>query len=77
MSMNWKYISDISNSDENIIDTIYCSHVEMSIPIVYYWTVLLKDGTEYDLLDPVLNDLLKGEIDIDYYNEAKDNYYNC
>ncbi len=74
MSMNWKYISDISNSDENIIDTIYCSHVEMSIPIVYYWTVLLKDGTEYDLLDPILNDLLKSEIDIDSYNAARDNY---
>ncbi len=74
MSMNWKYISDISNSDENIIDTIYCSHVEMSIPIIYYWTVLLKDGTEYDLLDPILNDLLKSEIDIDSYNAARDNY---
>ncbi len=76
MSMNWKYISDISNSDENIIDTIYCSHVEMSIPIVYYWTVLLKDGTEYDLLDPVLKDLVKSEIDIDSYNAARDNYDN-
>ncbi len=76
MSMNWKYISDISNSEEDIIDTIYCSHVEMSIPIVYYWTVLLKDGTEYDLLDPVLNDLLKSEIDIDSYNAARDNYDN-
>lgn len=71
--MNWKYIS---NSDENIIDTIYCSHVEMKIPIFYYWTVLLKDGSEYDLLDPILNDILVSDSDIDAYNKAKDNYNN-
>ena len=79
MSMNWKYIANISNSDENnsyIIDTIYCSQVELSIPIVYYWTVLLKDGTEYDLLDPILNDILVNDIDIDAYNKARDNYIN-
>ncbi len=74
--MNWKYITNISNSDETIIDTIYCSHVEMSIPIIYYWTVLLKDGTEYDLLDPILNKLLVSDIDIDNYNAARDNYDN-
>jgi hypothetical protein len=76
MSMNWKYSSDIANSEENIIDTIYCSHVEMSIPIVYYWIVLFKDGTEYDLLDPILNKLLSSDIDIDNYNAAIDNYDN-
>jgi hypothetical protein len=76
MSMHWKYITKISNSDETIIDKIYCSHVEMSIPIIYYWTVLLKDGSEYDLLDPILNKLLINEIDIDYYNAARDNYDN-
>jgi hypothetical protein len=77
MSMNWKYITNISNSEENnIIDTIYCSHIEMTIPIVYFWTVLLKDGTEYDLMDPKLNELLTNDIDIDAYNKAKDNYIN-
>ena len=75
MSMNWKYIGNISNSDE-IIDTIYCSHVEMTIPIIYYWTVLLKDGTEYDLLDTKLNEILINDVDIDAYNQAKDNYNN-
>jgi len=75
MSMNWKYTADIANTDENIIDTIYCSHVEMSIPIIYYWTVLLKDGREYDLLEPILNEILVSNEDIDYYNAARDNYF--
>ena len=71
MSMNWKYIS---NKLEGNIDTIYCSHVEMSIPIIYYWTVLMKDGSEYDLLDSSLGEILVSDVDIDAYNEAKDNY---
>jgi len=69
--MNWKYIS---SSLEGNIDTIYCSQVEMSIPISYYWTVLMKDGTEYDLLDTILNDILVSDVDINAYNQAKDNY---
>ncbi len=75
MSMNWKYTADIANTDENLIDTIYCSHVEMSIPIIYYWTVLLKDGREYDVLEPILNELLVSNEDINYYNAARDNYF--
>ncbi len=71
MSMNWKYIS---NSLEGDIDTIYCSHVDIKIPIIYYWNVLMKDGTEYNLLDPELNNKLNNDIDIDAYNKAKDNY---
>jgi hypothetical protein len=73
MSMNWKYIS---NSLEGEIDTIYCSYVDMKIPIVYYWTVLMKDGTEYDLNEPILNNILNNDIDIDAFNKAKDNYMN-
>ena len=72
MSMNWKYISN--NLLEGNIDTIYCSQVEMSIPIIYYWIVLMKDGIEYDLLDPILNEILVSDIDINAYNDAIDNY---
>ncbi len=72
MSINWKYISNLE--EDNIIDVIYCSHVEMSIPIRYYWTVLMKDGTEYDLTESKINDLLEHDIDIDAYNQAMDNY---
>ncbi len=75
MSIDWKYIS---NSDDNInkIDVIYCSHIDMTIPIVYYWSVLMKDGTEYDLVDPILNSLLKSDIDIEAYSNAYSNYMN-
>lgn len=74
--MNWKYISNSDDNIDNIIDTIYCSHVDMKIPIVYYWTVLMKDGSEYDLLDPILNDILSSDNDINAYNKAIDNYNN-
>ena len=73
MSMNWKYID---NSLEGEIDTIYCSYVDMKIPIVYYWTVLMKNGTEYDLNDSILNNILNTDIDIDAFNKAKENYMN-
>jgi hypothetical protein len=73
MSMNWKYIA---NSLEGEIDTIYCSYVDMKIPIVYYWTVLMKNGTEYDLNDSILNNILNTDIDIDAFNKAKENYMN-
>ncbi len=72
MSMTWKYIN--SNNDNSIIDTIYCSHVKMSIPLEYYWTVLLKDGSEYDLTNPILRTILKEQADLDAFNEAKQNY---
>ena len=72
--MNWKYICNLEDVSSSLIDVIYCSHIEMSIPIIYYWTVLLKDGSEYDLLDPKLNNILVSDIDIDNYNKAKNNY---
>ena len=77
MSMTWRYNFEEnknSNQDYAIIDTIYCSQIKMTIPIDYYWTVLLKDGSEYDLMDPILNNILISDIDIDTYNKAKDNY---
>ncbi len=72
MSMTWKYIN--SNNDNSIIDTIYCSQVKMTIPLEYYWTVLLKDGSEYDLTNPTLRTILKEQADLDAFNEAKQNY---
>ena len=73
MSMNWKYVNDNIDGE---IDTIYCSHIEMTIPIIYYWTVLMKDNTEYDLNDPILNNILNNDIDIEAFNNARDNYMN-
>jgi hypothetical protein len=72
MSMMWKYIN--SNNDSSIIDTIYCSQIKMTIPIEYYWTVLLKDGSEYDLTNPILRTILKELIDLDAFAKAKENY---
>jgi hypothetical protein len=48
----------------------------MSIPITYYFTVLLKDGTEYDLTDTKLKKLLKNPIDEIAIIDARNNYYN-
>ena len=48
--MMWKYNN--INNDNSIIDTIYCSQIKMTIPIEYFWVVLLKDGSEYDLTNP-------------------------
>ncbi len=73
MSMNWKYVA---NSLEGEIDTIYCSHVEMTIPIIYFWTVLMKNGNEYDLNDPILNTILNNDIDMEALFKAKDNFIN-
>ncbi len=70
--MMWKYIN--SNNDSSIIDTIYCSQIKMTIPIEYYWTVLLKDGSEYDLTNPILRTILKELIDLDAFAKAKENY---
>ena len=72
MSISWKYVCD--NLKDNLIDTIYCSSVQMSIPINYFFTVLFKDGTEYDLTDPKLKKILKHPLDIKAFEEAKENY---
>jgi hypothetical protein len=74
MSYEWKYIANLESKSKKIIDTIYCSHIELTIPIVYYWTVLLKNGNEYDLTDPKLKTLLKHPDDIYAFNKAKENY---
>ena len=76
MSIIWKYNNDNCNENYNkgIIDTIYCSHIEMSIPIQYYYTVLLKDGSEYDLTSPILKNILKTSFDLDIFAQARENY---
>ena len=77
MSMTWRYNFEEnknSNQDYAIIDTIYCSQIKMTIPIEYYWTVLLKDGTEYDLTNPILRKILKDPVDLDVFKQAKENY---
>jgi hypothetical protein len=72
MSMMWKYNN--INNDSSIIDTIYCSQIKMTIPIEYFWIVLLKDGSEYDLTNPILRTLLKNQVDLDAFALAKNNY---
>jgi hypothetical protein len=71
--MTWKYIS---NNEDGLIDVIYCSSVQMSIPINYFFTVLLKDGSEYDLMDSELINILEHPIDFNAILDAKNNYYN-
>jgi hypothetical protein len=71
MSITWKYTN---NNMNGIIDIIYCSHVQMSIPLQYFWTVLLKDKTEYDLTNPVLKKILTHHEDLDAFKKAKENY---
>ena len=73
MSMTWKYTNN-SDQDYAIIDTIYCSQIKMTIPIDYYWTVLLKDGTEYDLTNPILRTILNDPVDLEAFKQAKENY---
>jgi hypothetical protein len=46
----------------------------MTIPLEYYWIVLLKDGSEYDLTNPILRTILKDPIDLDAFAKAKENY---
>ena len=77
MSMTWRYNFEEnknSNQDYAIIDTIYCSQIKMTIPIEYFWIVLLKDGSEYDLTNPILRTILKDPIDLNAFNMAKINY---
>ncbi len=71
--MTWKYIS---NNEDGLIDTIYCSSIEMSIPINYFFTVLLKDGSEYDLMDANLINILEHPIDFNAILDAKNNFIN-
>ncbi len=73
MSISYKYEGELNNKD-TLIDVIYCSSVQMSIPINYFFTVLLKDGTEYDLTDPKLKKILKNPIDLNAVIDARDNY---
>jgi hypothetical protein len=73
MSITWKYIFDKKNK-KCLIDTIYCSNIQLSIPINYFFTVLFKDGREYDLTDIKLVNMLKSQIDLDAILDARDNY---
>ena len=73
MSMTWKYICEKKNN-KCLIDTIYCSSVQMSIPINYFFTVLFKDGIEYDLTDIKLVNILKNPIDFNAILDARNNY---
>ncbi len=73
MSISWRYECELKDTD-CLIDVIYCSSVQMSIPINYFFTVLLKDGTEYDLTDPKLKKILKNPIDLNAVIDARDNY---
>lgn len=70
MSMDWKYIS---SHDEGIIDIIYCSNVDLTIPIKYSWTILFKNGKEIDLFEKELLIFLKDSIDKSAYKQALEN----
>ena len=48
MSYQWSFTS---NNNEGLIEKIYCSHISMSIPLEYDWTILLKDGSEINFAD--------------------------
>jgi hypothetical protein len=73
MSISWRYECDINNNT-SLIDVIYCSSVQMSIPVAYFFTVLLKDGREYDLTDSNLIDILENAIDFNAILDAKHNW---
>jgi len=73
MSISYRYEGNHTDKD-TLIDIIYCSSIQMSIPINYFFTVLLKDGTEYDLTDPKLKKYLKHPNDLIAVIDARDNY---
>ncbi len=73
MSISYRYECELNNKD-CLIDIIYCSNIEMTIPINYFFTILLKDGTEYDLTDNKLRKIIKHPIDLKALKEARDNY---
>ncbi len=72
MSMDWKYIS---SHDEGIIDIIYCSNVDLRIPIKYSWSILLKNGIEIDLFENKIEylNLFTNAIDKNAFKQALDN----
>ena len=72
MSMDWKYIS---SHDEGSIDMIYCSNIDLTIPIKYSWTILFKDGAEIDLFDNKIESsiIFTSPIDKNAYKQALDN----
>ena len=73
MSISWRYECELKNTD-CLIDVIYCSSVQMTIPITYFFTVLLKDGREYDLSDINLINILENAIDFNAILDAKNNW---
>ena len=74
MSMDWKYIS---SHDEGIIDIIYCSNVDLKIPIKYSWNILLKNGIEFDLFENDMDPLIffSNLIDKNAYKQALENAF--
>jgi hypothetical protein len=48
MSYQWSFTSNNSNG---LIEKIYCSYVNMSIPLEYDWYILFKDGSEINFED--------------------------
>ncbi len=74
MSIEWRYESLDGSLNDGIIDIIYCSNVEMTIPVQYFWTVLLKDGREYDLTSPILSKIIKLPNDLNALKIARQNY---
>ena len=71
MSIEWRYES--SSNDGNI-DVIYCSNIELKIPVQYFQTVLLKNGKEYDLTSSLLSKIIKKPIDLNALKMARQNY---
>ncbi len=67
-ALEWRY--DGTKTD-GIIDTIYCSYIDFTIPIKYNWSVLLKNGDEFDLYDESLETILTHKVDVDAYRKAK------
>ncbi len=74
MSIEWRYESSNDSFNDGIIDIIYCSNIEMTIPIQYFWTILLKDGREYDLTNPILSKIITSLNDLNVLNIARQNY---
>jgi hypothetical protein len=72
MSMDWKYIS---SHEEGCIDIIYCSNVDLKIPIKYSWTILFKNGTEIDLFENEIKSSMffLNPIDKNAYKQALEN----
>ncbi len=76
MSIEWRYDSSSNDgpSNDGNIELIYCSNVEMTIPVQYLWIVLLKDGREFDLTSPKLKNIITKSIDLNALKFARKNY---